>query len=150
MSVESDLERSHSRSRARSPSVARRLGGAGQPPHIALAPADAQFLQALHDADLAPAEAARITYLLAVGGGHVSPLEKPLPETLVASLPDFGAEQMGLVRRLWACDVPLAEISRVVEVMRERERERRGGGSDGGATEVVDGGLAASPPVYAP
>lgn len=112
--------------------------------------ANAQFMAALHAIDLAPSQIKRINYLLAVGGGNATPAEKPLPETLVASLSDFEPAQMAFVQRLWACDVPLAEISRAVEEMRERERERFSSGENGGEVGVGVGGLGAAPPGYEP
>lgn len=112
--------------------------------------ANMDFIATLHSIGLAPSEISRINYLLAVGGSVGTDAEKPLPETLVASLPDFTPAQMAFVQRLWVCDVPLAEISRTVEEMRDRERERFGSGENGGEVGVAVGGLGDAPPGYAP
>ncbi|KAF7974282.1 hypothetical protein HWV62_13086 [Athelia sp. TMB] len=110
-----------------------RTRGAGLPP------ADRAFLDALADAELPQPEIARIATLLTVG----PPAERALPPVLLASVPDFGAGERAFLERMWACGVGVAEISRVVEVV----REQRGGGGAGGDGSL--GGIAA-PPGYAP
>ncbi|KAF7971917.1 hypothetical protein HWV62_19493 [Athelia sp. TMB] len=102
--------------------------------------ADRAFVERLPVLDIPAPEIARIVALLALGGGHALPSEKPLPETLLASIPDVGAADVWVLQRLWACDVGVAELSRVVEVLREQA------GTQGG---VVAAGIAA-PPGYVP
>ncbi|KAF7973990.1 hypothetical protein HWV62_13597 [Athelia sp. TMB] len=112
-----------------------RTRGAGLPP------ADRAFLDALADAELPQPEIARIATLLALG----PPAERALPPVLLASVPDFGEGERAFLGRMWACGVGVAEISRVVEVVREQR------GTQGGAAAIGlgEGGLAA-PPGYAP
>ncbi|KAF7965437.1 hypothetical protein HWV62_43513 [Athelia sp. TMB] len=102
--------------------------------------ADRAFVERLPALDLPAPEIARIVALLALGGGHALPSEKPLPETLLASIPDVGAADVWVLQRLWACDVGVAELSRVVEVLREQAGTQAG---------VVGAGIAA-PPGYVP
>ncbi|KAF7971910.1 hypothetical protein HWV62_19479 [Athelia sp. TMB] len=93
--------------------------------HLHLSPADRAFIEALSAVELPPAEIARIATLLALAPPPHA--HRALPAALLATVPDFAPGEAAFLGRLWACDVGLAEISRVVEVVRERRGERGAG-----------------------
>ncbi|KAF7970646.1 hypothetical protein HWV62_23334 [Athelia sp. TMB] len=118
--------------------------------HAHLSPADRAFIEALSAVELPPAETARIATLLALAPPPAR--TRALPAALLATIPDFAPGEAAFLARLWACDVRLAEISRVVEVVREQRGERgvgtargRGGSGFGGGGEGIG-----APPGYAP
>lgn len=79
------------------------------------------------------------------GSAGSSP-QSPLPQALRATLVDFTPAQMEFVEGLHRMDVPLAEISRIVEVIREESAN----GGDGGGVPANIILASGAPPVYQP